>query len=202
MGDYATLTQRAIRAVDATGPCGWVVDVRRNIGGDFWTYVAGIGPILGEGDLGGFVFPSGAREHWAYRDGKVLWDAQQRDETYVADPIYTPKRPTAPVAVLTSRATFAAGELVRVAFQGRPNTRSFGEPTGGRPVLQLHTTLSDGGHISLAAAYPFDRTGQVYDRPIPPDQAIDMDWPEFGTAQDPVLAAALDWLRAQPGCGN
>jgi C-terminal processing protease CtpA/Prc len=102
--------------------------------------------------------------------------------------------------VLTSEATFAAGELVRVAFQGRPNTRSFGAPTGGRPVLQLHTTLSDGGHISLAAAYAFDRTGQVYDRPIPPDETVEMDWPAFGTRQDRVLATGLDWLRAQPGC--
>jgi carboxyl-terminal processing protease len=126
-GDYATRTQRAIRAVDEPETCGWIVDVRRNIGGDFWTYVAGIGPILAEGDLGGFVFPSGAREGWSYRAGKVLWDARQRDESYVADPIYGLKRQMPPVAVLTSHATFAAGALVRVALQGRPATRSFGE---------------------------------------------------------------------------
>ena len=93
--DYATRTQRAIRAIDQPEACGWIVDVRRNIGGDFWTYLAGIGPILGEGDLGGFIFPSGAREGWSYRAGQVFWGARQRDESYVADPIYARKHAAA-----------------------------------------------------------------------------------------------------------
>jgi C-terminal processing protease CtpA/Prc len=178
------------------------VDVRRNIGGDFWAYLAAIGPLLGEGDLGGFAFPSGARESWAYRGGKVLWAGQERDESHIADPIYTPKRQRPPIAVLTSRATFAAGELIRVALQGRPATRSFGEQTGGRPVLQLTTPLSDGAYLVVSAAHATDRLGNVHLGPIWPDEMVEMDWTRFATIDDPVITAATDWLRTQPGCGG
>lgn len=201
-GNYPTRAQRAISAVDTPETCGWVVDLRRIIGGDYWTYLAAIGPILGEGDPGGFVFPNGDREGWAYRNGKVWWDGREQGESYLADPVYTLKRQGPPVAVLTSGATFDAGELVRVAFEGRPRTRSFGELTAGRPVLMLHTPLSDGAHISVGAAYAFDRNNQVYSGPISPDETIAMNWASLGTDQDPVLGAAIAWLRAQPECGD
>jgi carboxyl-terminal processing protease len=200
--DYPTRAQRAIRAADGDQICGWIVDIRRNVGGDFWGYLAAIGPLLGEGDLGGFVFPSGARESWAYRGGKVLWAGQERGESYVEDPIYRPKRQHPPIAVLTSRATFAAGELVRVAVQGRPATRSFGEPTGGKPVLQLTASLRDGAFIVVSAARASDRLGKVYNGPIPPDQVVETDWTRFAVAGDPVIEAAVSWLRTQPGCGG
>jgi C-terminal processing protease CtpA/Prc len=191
-----------LRAVDRPAACGWVIDLRRNIGGDVWTYLAAAGPILGEGDVGGFVYRGGRREWWSYRAGTVYWDGGARDESYVKGPRDAPARPTAPVALLTSRATSEAGELVRVAFQGRPKTRSFGEPTGGAPLLLYHTPLSDDAHLFVAGAFAFDRTGRVYDGPIPPDQAVGIDWAAFGTEHDPVLRAAREWLDGQPECAR
>jgi carboxyl-terminal processing protease len=199
---YPTSAQQAMRAADSAAACGWVVDLRRNIGGDLWSYLAAVGPLLGEGDLGGFALPDGTSERWSYRAGKVLWDGRERDESYLEGPLYSPRRPAPPVAVLTSRATFAAGELVRIAFEGRPATRSFGEPTGGRPVLLLHTPLSDGAHLAFSGAYAFDRTGRTHDRPIPPDQTVETDWTLFGTPRDPVLRAAVEWLHGQPDCAR
>ena len=103
---------------------------------------------------------------------------------------------------ITRRATFAAGELVRVAFQGRPATRSFGEPTGGKPVLQLTTPLSDGAYVVVSAAHAADRLGNVYGGPMWPDQVVETDWARFAAPDDPVIAAATGWLHTQPGCGG
>src|SRR5205085_6810828 len=52
----ATALQQAIRRVDEAPTCGWVVDLRR---GYSFSYVlgAGLGPLLGEGDLSRYVFP-------------------------------------------------------------------------------------------------------------------------------------------------
>jgi C-terminal processing protease CtpA/Prc len=197
---YPTLAQKVLREADQAAACGWIVDVRRNAGGDIWSYLAAIGPILGEGDAGGFVYRDGTREPWTYRDGKVFWNGNERDESLVEGPVYRPKRAAPPVALLTSRDTDAAGELLVVAFRGRPQVRSFGEPTGGAPFLSFHTDLSDGAFLAVSGAYAVDRTGRTYDGPIPPDERVATDWTRLGTEQDPVVQAALTWLQGQSGC--
>lgn len=196
---YPGDVQKIMRKVDRTPVCGWVIDLRRNGGGDIWSYIAAVGPILGEGDLGGFVYPDGTRETWAYRDGKVFWNNEYRDESAVDGLIYKLKRVT-PVALLVSPVTQAAAELVLVAFRGRSDTRTFGEPTRGLPTLVTHTGLSDGSSIFVSGANSYDRNGKIYSSSIFPDVTIATDWSQFGTSQDPVINAAVGWLQSRPAC--
>jgi C-terminal processing protease CtpA/Prc len=200
---YPTEIQSAIHAVDESPTCGWIVDLRRiDGGGDLWTYLAGLGPILGEGELGGFVYLDQHREPWSYQDGKVFWGEEERFENYIRGSIYTLKKSSPPVALLISEMTFAAGELVVVAFQGRPDVRTFGEPTYGNPYLTDWTELSDGGQIVLSGAISEDRLGNVYDGPLTPDELVTTEWSIFGSDQDPVLQAAASWLAEHPKCGG
>lgn len=199
---YPTLAQQVLRAADANAVCGWMIDARRIAGGNLWSYLAAVGPILGEGEVGGFVYADGTREPWAYRDGKVYWNENERHESIVEGPLFHPKRTDLPVALLTSQATMGAGELLLVAFSGRPDVRRFGEATAGAPFLQFHTRLSDGAWLTVSGARAMDRTGQIYGGPVAPDEVIGTDWTNFGTGQDPVVRAALAWLLAQPECVN
>jgi carboxyl-terminal processing protease len=197
---YPTIAQEVIRRIDKPGTCGWIVDLRRNNSGDIWSYIAAVGPILGEGNVGAFVSRDGSDALWIYNHGKVYWGTEERFEDLVEGQLYQLKNPMPPVAVLTSRATIAAGELAVVTFQGRPKVRTFGEATGGSPFLQNHTTLSDGAFLSVSGAYSQDRTGRIYKGPITPDEVVATDWQKFGTAQDPVIVAAQNWLFSQPDC--
>jgi len=45
---FADTLQALVKATDASAPCGWVVDLRHNGGGNMWPMLAGVGPILGE----------------------------------------------------------------------------------------------------------------------------------------------------------
>jgi len=197
---YPGLAHERIRSLDQTPICGWIIDIRRIGGGDLWSYLAAIGPILGEGDVGGFLYADGTHELWSYRAGKVLWAGDERPESLVQGGIYKPNRSMAPVALLTSPATIAAGELVIVAFEGRGNVRTFGEPTRGLPTLSMHTPLSDGAHIFVSGAFGTDRNGNVYKGSILPDERVEIDWSKFGADQDPVILAAVDWLNTQSEC--
>lgn len=199
---YPTLAQRIIREVDQAGTCGWILDFRRNYTGDLWSYIAAMGPILGEGEVGGFVYLDGTRDSWRYIDGKVFWGRNQRDEDLVEGPIYKVKHPMLPVALLTSHATMAAGELAVIAFEGRPHVRIFGETTAGNPFLAFSTGLSDGAVIQVSSAFSMDRTGRIYKDSVEPDQPVATDWKKFGTEEDPVITAAQDWLLGQPACGQ
>jgi carboxyl-terminal processing protease len=46
---YADEMQQNICQLDLKNPCGWIVDLRKNIGGNMWPMLAGLGPILGDG---------------------------------------------------------------------------------------------------------------------------------------------------------
>jgi C-terminal processing protease CtpA/Prc len=198
--EYPTLAQQVLREADSGGVCGWMIDTRRIAGGNLWSYLAAVGPILGEGEVGGFVYADGMREPWAYRGGKVYWNSNEREESLVEGPIFQPQRPALPVALLTSRATLGAGELLLVAFAGRPDVRRFGEATAGAPFLQFHTLLSDGAWLFVSGAQGMDRTGQTYAETIEPDEPVTTDWANFGTDKDAVIQAALAWLLEQPAC--
>jgi hypothetical protein len=70
---YPGLAHDLMRRLDQTPLCGWIIDIRRTGAGNLWSYLAAIGPILGEGDVGGFLYADGTHELWSYRAGKVLW---------------------------------------------------------------------------------------------------------------------------------
>jgi C-terminal processing protease CtpA/Prc len=188
--DYANTAQSAIRTVDQTPTCGWIVDVRSNTGGSASAMLAAIGPLAGEGKLGA------SEREWVYRNGQFEYGGQVFEKTIG----YRLKHPSSPVAVLTNRLTASAGEAVVVAFRGRPDTRSFGEPTNGIPTSNVGAVMSDGAWLIVTASSDTDRTGKSYDGKLLPDEFVKPDWALFDTLQDPVLRAAISWLKTQPAC--
>jgi C-terminal processing protease CtpA/Prc len=194
---YVMLAQDAIRTVDQAGTCGWIVDLRKNVGGDMWPMLAGVGPILGEGVAGSFVYPDGVKHAWGYYHGQ----AQLAGATQIgAESPYHLKHPLPPVAVLTSPITASSGEAITVAFRGRPHTRSFGGPTYGIPTDTDDFRLRDGALLVLTVAVSADRTGQTYDNAIAPDQPVPVDLSQIGTTADRGVQATTTWLHDQEGC--
>jgi C-terminal processing protease CtpA/Prc len=188
--EYAATAHRIIRDIDQTPTRGWVVDLRRNPGGDMWPMLVGVGPILGEGECCQFVSPE-ATSRIAYVRGRVLNDGQVEAEV---DAPYQPERAYPPVAVLTSRFTGSAGEFVTLAFRGRPAARSFGEATAGVPTGNMTKVLPDGGLLLLTVCLGADRSGRTDDGSIEPDVPVEPDWTQWGLERDPVLQVALRWL--------
>jgi carboxyl-terminal processing protease len=107
------------------------------------------------------------------------------------------RRPQPPVAVLTSRLTGSSGEGVVMAFRGRPDSRSFGEPTAGVPTGNAAYPLSDRAELHLTEGIGVDRTGATYQAPIQPDRPVATDWTRYGTPADPVVQAATRWLEGR-----
>lgn len=190
--EYATTVQHAIRDADSIAVRGWVVDLRRNGGGNMYPMLAGIGPILGEGEAGGFLHADGTRTPFRYRDGAAF--CGNHINTRIAKP-YQLRREMPPVAVLTGAITVSSGEFMLLAFRGRPHTRTFGQATAGMPTGNQLKVMPDGAVLRFTTSLGLDRTGHVYDDPILPDEEIPA--ANTGTGGDPVLDAAVDWLREQ-----
>jgi C-terminal processing protease CtpA/Prc len=187
---FAQRVQESIFQSDAPTVCGWIVDLRFNNGGDLGTMLQTLRPLLGEDPMGSFA-----------RNGQpVPWTYPTSGESALPKPERALNHPKPPVAVLTSRLTANGGELAAVAFRGRPDTRSFGEPTWGAATHNTAFPLPDGARLDLATARAADRTGKVYEGRIAPDEAVAIDWARLTAPDDPGIVAAGTWLRSQPGC--
>lgn len=65
---YIDSVHSVIATLDQQGVQKWIIDLRTNTGGNCWPMLAGIGPLLGEGVCGYFVFPD-SRKPWVYKNG-------------------------------------------------------------------------------------------------------------------------------------
>jgi carboxyl-terminal processing protease len=188
---YATRAQEAIAAVRASAPCGWVVDLRANGGGNMWPMLAGLRPLVGDGVLGSFERRNGQSTKWTAADPHFD----------VSPAAALRALASAWVAVLTGPRTGSSGEFVTIAFRGRPRARSFGLPTAGLSTSNDMFPLPDGSTIVLTTSVGADRTGKRYGGKIEPDEAVGpgtLVWP----GDDATLAAAVRWLKQSSGCGT
>jgi carboxyl-terminal processing protease len=119
--EYADKLHRLVLDLQAQEPLGWIVDLRGNSGGNMWPMLAGIGAVLGEGDLGAFVSSDGEHTGWFYRKGQAGEHPSQGHEEIDAKikqpPFVLPKLPW--VAVLFDRGSGSSGEAVAISFAGR-----------------------------------------------------------------------------------
>jgi len=185
---YISAGQTAVRTLDVAAPCGWLVDLRANMGGNMWPMVTVLAPLLGDGQLGSFIGPDGRSEHWEIRGDDVVLAGQVMG----TNPVRL-TRPTPPVALLTSQITASAGEATLVSFLGLDRVRTFGQDTAGLSTSNETYQLSDGAELVVTTATMADRTGRRYGTPIEPDVPATR-------RPGAVVVAATTWLANQPGC--
>ncbi len=187
---------RALFEATANAPenvCGFVLDLRGNIGGDMWPMLSGLSPLLGDGEVGAFTSRT-EPAIWRIDRGRAgaeaeggfqlaNWSPPQRDMTNAA------------VALVLDDGVLSSGEAVAVAFSGRPHTRSFGAKTYGLSTANSPFELSDGTTLYIATGVYRDRDGKDFPHGVEPDEGAD---PAGELA--PAIQAARRWLAQQPSC--
>jgi len=185
---FADSLQRGLLTVYNEGISGWIVDLRENDGGNMDPMIAGLGPLLDEGQLGSLIDVHGKSESWLYRNGRYFWDDEEGIS--VTQPVQLPHK--LPIAVLTSAATGSSGEIVTISFRGNTRTRSFGQATWGLTTGNGEFPLKDGSILFLASTRMADRNGNVFNASVEPDVVIER---SENAPSDPVVDAALTWLE-------
>jgi carboxyl-terminal processing protease len=199
LDDFATAIQTVISELVAHHPCGWVVDLRGNGGGNIWAMMAGIGPLLGDGVVKASLDHDNVKTLEFYQNGGAGERAAGQDAVYAKSnvaPVILSNTP--PVAVLIDRETGSSAEGIAIAFRGRPVTNFFGESTFGAATSTFPFPLSDGAQIYLVVGTMLDKNGNEYPFGISPDQEILSE--ATITTHDPVVRAASEWLLGQNAC--
>lgn len=184
--------------------CGYILDVRGNSGGNIWPMLTGLSGLLGDGPAGREAGPDGRISTYAeLREGAaiIVQEGESKGQELIRSTTWRPL-PTlvsAPVALLMDDLTASSGEGVVVAFKGRPNTRTFGQPSFGVSTSNNVFPLSDGVTLVVTVGVMADRDGATYPKGLQPDETVAYA-PGSGDRNDSQVEAARAWLASHPAC--
>jgi C-terminal processing protease CtpA/Prc len=175
-------------------PNGWVVDLRLNGGGTMFPMLCGLSPLLGEADLGSFTDPdTHYKEIWHLQDGEFYLDSTQVTSYGVGQNLDLSRKP---VVVLLSSGTTSSGEVVALAFKGRPNTYFIGEATGGYTSTVSWLEMGNGIAFQLTESWYADRDDHIFQgEPIVPDLILSEGDQVLDPEADAWVRRGIEWLR-------
>lgn len=199
---FAQRLHDRIIEMNAQKPCGWIIDLRGNLGGNMWPMLAGIGHLVGENPLGGSVDAQGNRDFYLYKSGKAIYVDKSGKENVYAQVKESPFTAASdiPIAFLIDRSTASSGEALAVILKGRKNTRSFGEVSYGASTSTRGFKLSDGANLVLAVSTFEDKNKNKYPNGIKPNETIPVGQQKMAPEEDPIIKTALHWLKQQTSC--
>lgn len=186
--------------------CGWIIDLRKNTGGNMYPMLAGLTSLVQPGPLVGFrnangegymmeLLPDGS---FAYEGG--LYDGELVAGFQSLTMFSAPSFRQQPMAILIGPRSGSSGEATAIALTNRDRTRFFGEPTAGLATSPTYLYLFGGSLLSLATHWTTGPQGAIYPDGVHPDVTISPSDAERPLEDDPVVEAASEWLGQQPGC--
>lgn len=181
---YRTTLVAGLQELDAHDLCGWIIDLRDNVGGNMWPMLQGLDPLLGPEPFGFFVSRDGQNVPWRRSATGVFPLAGDAPRTA---PAFALKNAGLPLALLIGPYTMSSGEMTALALIGRSGVKTFGMPTAGLTTANVPYKLSDGAYLVISETTVRDRTGKDYLGAIEPDEQVPL---------DQAQAAAMTWLDA------
>jgi carboxyl-terminal processing protease len=171
----------------------WIIDLRINNGGSMYPMLAGLGPLLGEGKIGGFCNQQDKVINiWFIKNGNLSVDSNQMSNIKED---FLNNNHRIPVAVLVSGRTASSGEIVAISMEGRPNTIIIGEPTAGYTTANSSFALNPYSTLNLATLYEVDRNNKAYKNKVIPDIQIYNGDNLKNLNYDLKVKAAIDWIN-------
>jgi C-terminal processing protease CtpA/Prc len=166
----AGIAEREAIAADAS--CGWILDVRGNMGGNMFPMLAVVAPFLDTQTPLSWRTRDGVSSTVDVRDGRVEVTGDDDPYTVEFDPESIINEPP-PTIVLQDDRTVSSGEAIVAAFLGQQGVLTVGQPTRGLSTSNSAFDLSDGSTVLLTTATFVTRDGVVLGSPIDPDVGTD-----------------------------
>ena len=156
---------------------GIVIDIRGNTGG--------LMPMI-QGIVGWFVSEPARLGELTMRGTDLKLFANPRPWQYEGK-----------VAVLTDEMSISAAELFAAAMQDLGIARLFGNRTAGLALPAAMSKLPNGdGFLYVVADYHTAAGKRLEQSGVTPNVVVELSREELYRDSDPVLSAALDWIRA------
>ncbi len=198
--DDSLATQRAADALQDSvcrltrlGVDGWIIDLRRNLGGNMYAMLGGIHQLVGEGTFSYLLNKSDSVYSYWGIDSTSVYEGEN-GQVALPPPCTLPDS-SFKVAVLVGPLTASSGEITALAFLGKKNVTVIGEPSAGYMTGNEFYRLPFDAYMTLAEAYETDRHKIKMTR-IEPDILVEKGDNFDDPYLDAKIQAALKWLKA------
>jgi len=173
---------------------GFVIDLRLDRGGNLNPMLNGVSHLLGDGVILNEVDISYLRGGpWKIQKGIFMGrnfampDDNENENTPLSE---------IPVVVLTGPLTASSGSITAIAFRGRKNAISIGEPTaGGYTVSNEYYQFAPNLFLNLAISRVADRNLRFYPAEVEPDIVVKEGDDFENLMRDQKIKRALLWLK-------
>lgn len=174
--DYADTLMTGLKK--ANDYQGIIIDLRGNRGGDMGPMLAGLSPLLEDGELLSFVY--GENEvPVTLEDGSIEGGGSPISVENIK------KIKDLPIAVLIDHDTASSAELTLLALKENENVKTFGEETRGLTSVNQTINLTEDIYLALTIGSVKTRSGENYK-----EQPIQADVPSQQAKED-----ALQWIQ-------
>ncbi len=188
---YIRFIRKIIRRLERRSPKGWIIDLRDCSGHDPKTLLAGCVDLFQEGPLGFIEQQGPVIESFSKVQNKLFFKNE-----YLSGGGRLPVRvfnSPRKIAVLQSKETKVAGEVLVLAFKSQKVTKSFGEETAGDLTYYKPYFLQTGGCLLAREGRFLNLTGDYFISGLTPDIPI----PDFSRDIDACLNKALEWILGE-----
>lgn len=179
------LTVQVNRMLEASAPpCGLVIDLSDQGGGNAWPAITALASLLTPANTAEFVDRDGHRRPLVSKGVEEYFFGGTPPASGLAR--FTGR----PFAVVLTGQTVSAGEMLAIALRGEPQARTFGRPTMGATTANLPTALPDGATVLLTISrYAYGNDSPLRG-PLVPDVEAD---------KNATLEATLEQAAAWAG---
>jgi hypothetical protein len=193
--EYAARVSRLVdEAVHAKHPCGAVIDLTDQAGGNAWPPLAVLQPLVTANNSARFVSRDGTRT--AILSSANLDQIHPKFSTFGSGILS--KIGKEPFAIVTASTTASAGEMLVMLLRGEKRSRVFGRPTYGATTGNSAVVLPDGGTLLLSVARYSLGDGPPVRGRIEPDEKT-----FWFASNDVAVRRAVEWvMKTSTACAG
>lgn len=175
--------------------CALVIDLSAQRGGTAWAPMVALHPLLSRSNSAHYVSRNGRQP--LFPDLERFREAQREAIGDTVNPLA--RFAGLPTAVISSRATSSAGEMLLVALLGEgARVQSFGMPTQGMSTANRVEMMPDGGTLALSVSRYALGDAAPFLGSIAPQHGL-----KPGESRTALVHRAGQWAAAQsPQCKN
>lgn len=191
--EYINENLQNIRRQDSKRLKGWIIDLRKNNGGNMWPMLISLTPFLEDEILGHFLIEEKWHE-WSKQENQIFDGSSNQTKKFIDAPLeYKLKNKNLKIAVLINGNTASSGEAAAIALMSNPNVKFFGNNTAGYTTSNSTITLKNNDVLILTSGVMADYTKQEYWNGVKPNFKI--------SGTDDLKNEILEWF-SQDTAGN
>ena len=191
--DYTIKLRTAICDLSKRKPKGYIIDLRRNLGGTVYPMISGMGELLQNRDLGGTT-KEGKKydDKWVLKNGNFHFGENSLSNIpEIKCNIFTDD---IPIVVLIGRYTASSGEVVASALKGQNNIKLIGEQTAGYSTTNSWFYIADDISLNPSISFYMSEDKTVHKDGIFPDIEIIENLNMEDLLSGKVMNEAIKWI--------